>query len=42
VPRVAASMRAHDRRVIDFCTSPEFSLERLRALVNESEQGRSS
>jgi len=42
VPRVAASMRAHDRRVIDFCTSPDFSLERLRTLVNESEQGRSS
>ena len=42
VPRVAASMRAHDRRVIDFCKSPDFSLERLRTLVNEPEQGRPS
>jgi 4-hydroxy-4-methyl-2-oxoglutarate aldolase len=35
IPRVAAGMLAHDRHVIEFCRSPEFSLERLRSLVNE-------
>jgi regulator of RNase E activity RraA len=35
IPRVAAEILTHDRRVIEFCRSSEFSLERLRALVKE-------
>ena len=35
IPRVAADILTHDRRVIEFCRSSEFSLERLRTLVKE-------
>lgn len=31
LPEVAGRIQSHERRVIDFCRSPEFSLERLRA-----------
>lgn len=36
IPRVAAEMHARKQRVIDFCRSSTFSLEGLRAIVNES------
>jgi regulator of RNase E activity RraA len=35
IPRVVADMRARERRVIDFCRSPEFSLDGLRSLVHD-------
>jgi 4-hydroxy-4-methyl-2-oxoglutarate aldolase len=35
VPAVAAAMRQQERRVIEYCRSGEFSLERLRSLVND-------
>jgi 4-hydroxy-4-methyl-2-oxoglutarate aldolase len=35
IPRAAADMLVHRRRVIEFCRSSEFSLERLRTLVKE-------
>lgn len=33
VPRVAAEIRAHERRIIDLCESPDFSPEKLREIV---------
>jgi regulator of RNase E activity RraA len=33
VPAAAAQVRAHERRVIDFCRSPEFSIDKLRQAV---------
>jgi 4-hydroxy-4-methyl-2-oxoglutarate aldolase len=33
VPDAVARIRAHERRLIDLCRSPEFSLERLRHAV---------
>jgi len=33
VPRVAAEIRAHERRIIDLCQSPEFSPEKLAEVV---------
>jgi regulator of RNase E activity RraA len=35
IPRVAAEMRARERRVVEFCRSPAFSLDGLRSLVHE-------
>ena len=35
IPHVVVEMRAQERRVIDFCRSPEFSLEGLRATVQD-------
>jgi regulator of RNase E activity RraA len=29
IPKVAAQIRAHERRIIDLCESPDFSVERL-------------
>ena len=33
IPEAAARMRARERALIAFCSSPEFSLEKLRALI---------
>ncbi len=34
LPEVAERIESHERRVIDFCRSPEFSLERLKAQLH--------
>ena len=34
IPRVAAEMQAREQRVIEFCRSPEFSIDGLRSIVN--------
>ena len=34
IPWVAAEMQQREQRVIDFCKSPEFSVEGLRATIN--------
>lgn len=36
IPGVAADMQAREQRVIDFCKSPEFSIEGLRAIISGS------
>ena len=33
VPPVAADMRARERRIIELCGAPDFSLERLRSVI---------
>ncbi len=33
VPRVVADMRARERRIIELCRAPDFSLERLRSVI---------
>jgi 4-hydroxy-4-methyl-2-oxoglutarate aldolase len=35
IPAAVARMRARERRVIDYCASPEFSIAELRAIVTE-------
>jgi regulator of RNase E activity RraA len=35
IPATVAKIREHERRVIDLCRSPEFSLEKLRHAVTE-------
>jgi 4-hydroxy-4-methyl-2-oxoglutarate aldolase len=35
LPAVVAAMRARERRVIDYCQSPEFSVAELRSMVAE-------
>jgi len=37
VPRAAARIDEHERRVVALCQSPEFTLDRLRAAVGEIE-----
>lgn len=37
VPRVAAQMNEQERRVVELCESPDFTLGRLRAAVGEIE-----
>lgn len=36
LPRAAAEIEARERAIIDLCRSPEFSLERLSALIDPS------
>jgi 4-hydroxy-4-methyl-2-oxoglutarate aldolase len=36
IPAVAQEMRAREQQVIDFCKSTEFSIEGLRAIIDES------
>jgi regulator of RNase E activity RraA len=33
IPRAAARLREHERRILEFCRGPEFSLERLQEVV---------
>jgi 4-hydroxy-4-methyl-2-oxoglutarate aldolase len=33
IPAVAEEIRQHDRKVIDLCQSPDFSIEKLRRLI---------
>jgi regulator of RNase E activity RraA len=35
IPAAAAKLQAGERRVIEFCRSPEFSVEKLRKLLKE-------
>jgi 4-hydroxy-4-methyl-2-oxoglutarate aldolase len=35
LPRVVDEMRARERRVIDYCASPEFSVAELRSIVTD-------
>lgn len=35
IPETVAGIRAHERRLIDLCRSPEFSIEKLRHAVKE-------
>jgi regulator of RNase E activity RraA len=37
IPRVASEMESQKRRIIDFCRSAEFSVERLRQMVSAQE-----
>ena len=36
IPAVAARLRQADKEVIDFCRSPEFSVDKLRQVVKGS------
>jgi 4-hydroxy-4-methyl-2-oxoglutarate aldolase len=36
LPDVAAAIERHERRIIDFCRSPDFSLQRLKPELNSS------
>jgi regulator of RNase E activity RraA len=36
IPAVAAKLRRADKEVIDFCRSPEFSVDKLRQVVRGS------
>ncbi len=37
IPEVAEKLRQHERKVIDLCQSPDFSVEKLRRLVQANE-----
>jgi 4-hydroxy-4-methyl-2-oxoglutarate aldolase len=35
IPKVAARLKRCEKRIVDFCNSPEFTVEKLAAMLNE-------